>query len=134
MPGEDAGGQPATPWMPTAPVVEVSIRPRASLALGELHTPYVLPSDRDQFLIGREDPVDGIFPDVDLTLSGGIDAGVSRRHAVITYRDGGYWLEDLDSRNYTFLNGLRLEPHRPQPLRDGDQLEFGMLRARFYLG
>ncbi len=132
--GEDAGGRPATPWMPTAPVPEMSIRPRASLALSELHTPYILPSDREQFLVGREDPVEGIFPDIDLTLSGGIEAGVSRRHAVITYRDGGYWLEDLDSRNYTFLNGIRLEPHRPQPLRDGDQLEFGTLSARFYLG
>lgn len=127
-------GWPAAPLMSTAPVIEVAIRPRATLAFTEAQTPYMLASDRDRFVIGREDPIDGIFPDVDLTLSGGIEAGVSRRHAVITFRDGNYWLEDLDSRNYTFVNGIRLAPNRPQSLRDGDELEFGTLRARFYLG
>ncbi len=131
---EETGGWPEPPLMPTAPIPEVSVRPRASLALSELQTPYILSSDRAQFLIGREDPVEGVFPDIDLTLSGGMEAGVSRRHALLSYRDGSYWLEDLDSTNYTFVNGIRLEPRRPRSLRDGDELEFGTLRARFYLG
>ena len=35
----------------------------------------------DDLLIGRKDNARGIFPDVDLGLDGGYDAGVSRRHS-----------------------------------------------------
>ncbi len=34
-----------------------------------------------EILIGREDPVSGIFPDVDMTPHGGDEGGISRRHA-----------------------------------------------------
>ena len=37
----------------------------------------------DDLLIGRKDNARGIFPDVDLGLDGGFDAGVSRRHAIL---------------------------------------------------
>src|SRR3990172_183094 len=34
-----------------------------------------------EWLVGRADPVRGIFPEVDLTAHGGEESGVSRRHA-----------------------------------------------------
>jgi len=43
--------------------------------------------------------------DVDIPLA---DAGLSRRHARIIVSEGVYTLEDLDSTNGTFLNGLKL--------------------------
>jgi pSer/pThr/pTyr-binding forkhead associated (FHA) protein len=129
---QDAGSWPVPPLVPTAPAPEVSLSSRVTLLLVDTNAPCVL-AGRDQYLIGREDAEEGVFPDLDLTLSGGEEAGVSRKHAVLSYRDGVYWLEDLDSTNYTFVNGRRLEPHRPHPLRNGDEIEFGNLRVRFYV-
>jgi signal transduction histidine kinase len=37
------------------------------------------------------------------------DAGVSRRHAELSYRDGQWAIRDLDSSNGTFLNELRVQ-------------------------
>jgi SARP family transcriptional regulator, regulator of embCAB operon len=53
------------------------------------------------------------------------DAAVSRRHAAIVVGGRGEVLvEDLDSRNGTFLNGVRLGRPR-RPLRPGDVLRCG---------
>ena len=64
----------------------------------------------DEILIGRKDPGKGIHPDIDLGSQGGYDAGISRRHAILANRDGGYIIEDLGSANGTFVNGRRLAP------------------------
>lgn len=53
-----------------------------------------------------------------------IDApGVSRQHARIVIANGAATLEDLGSKNGTFLGGKRLE--RPTPLGDGDDVAVG---------
>jgi len=44
----------------------------------------------EDLLIGRKDNARGIFPDVDLGLDGGYDAGVSRRHAILSHKDNVY--------------------------------------------
>jgi DNA-binding winged helix-turn-helix (wHTH) protein len=49
--------------------------------------------------------------------------GVSRRHARIVVRAGEAVLEDLGSKNGTFLGGHRLEG--PVPLADGDEITLG---------
>lgn len=85
-------------------------------------------------LVGRKDNQRGIYPDVDLGLDGGYDAGVSRRHAIIAARADGYVLEDLGSANGTFVNGRRLEPETPNLIRNGDELKFGTLILRFEIG
>jgi pSer/pThr/pTyr-binding forkhead associated (FHA) protein len=130
---QDVGPWPPVPHAPTAPAPEVSLASSVTLVLADTNAPITL-SGSDQYVIGREDAEAGIFPDLDLTLSGGQEAGMSRRHALLSYRDGVYWIEDLNSVNYTFVNGVRLEPGRPHPLRDGDEIEFGKLRTRFYVG
>lgn len=48
---------------------------------------------------------------------------VSRRHARVVVHAGSAILEDLGSRNGTFLNGARLT--RPAPLADGDLIVVG---------
>lgn len=86
---------------------------------------------RQELLVGRKDNQRGIYPDVDLGLDGGYDAGVSRRHAIIAPHGGGFTVEDLASANGTFVNGRRLSPQAPAPVRSGDELKFGTLILRF---
>jgi len=88
----------------------------------------------DDLLVGRKDNQRGIYPDVDLGLDGGYDAGVSRKHAVIARQGGGFTLEDLASANGTFVNDHRLSPNSPAPIRHGDELKFGTLILRFEIG
>ena len=47
---------------------------------------------------------------------------VSRTHAQLMRVDDEYTIEDLDSRNGVFLNGLQVHA---AVLRDGDQLQLG---------
>jgi pSer/pThr/pTyr-binding forkhead associated (FHA) protein len=66
----------------------------------------------DQLSIGRE-------PCNQISL---LDSLVSRRHCVIR-RDGqGFLIQDLDSRNSTFVNNL---PVKERLLADGDQVRVG---------
>jgi pSer/pThr/pTyr-binding forkhead associated (FHA) protein len=57
---------------------------------------------------------------------------VSRRHAVVSRDRGRFFIEDLNSRNGTFLNDSKVVDRTP--LRDGDQLVICDQEFRFYSG
>jgi predicted amidophosphoribosyltransferase len=84
--------------------------------------------------IGREDPVSDIYPEIDLTPHGGEDSGVSRLHAKITVEGDKFFIEDLDSTNFTFVNKQKLAPKVRQPLSDGDEIRLGRLALTFHSG
>jgi len=88
----------------------------------------------DRITVGRMDPNTGSSPDVDLSPFDALNKGVSRRHAVISRRDGALTLVDLGSPNGTFLNGQKLVPNQPRILRDGDDIRLGhlVMRIGFY--
>ena len=88
-------------------------------------------SGKDNILIGREDAVSNIFPDVDLTPHGGEEGGVSRMHARIFFENGQYMIEDENSTNFTFLNRQRLAAKTPTSLHDNDEVRFGRVLLRF---
>lgn len=54
---------------------------------------------------------------------------ISRFHSQIVCEDGRYFVEDLNSRNGTFVNGLAV--HRRTLLIDGDRVEFANLPFQF---
>lgn len=58
---------------------------------------------------------------------------VSRIHAKISIRDEAYYLEDIHSKNGTYINGIRLEPEKPVRLQDGDALVFANVSFDFQL-
>ena len=82
----------------------------------EVHDPagqgtrIVLQSDRPAFL-GRDGSCDIILG----------HPSISRRHAVVQYRNGGYEVEDK-STNGLFVNGVQVKSHR---LANGDELILG---------
>jgi len=80
--------------------------------------------------IGRLDAASATFPDVDLTSYGGLEKGISRRHAKITRRENEVYIEDVGSVNNTFLNGQRLTPYLQYPLNSGDEVQLGKLLVR----
>jgi pSer/pThr/pTyr-binding forkhead associated (FHA) protein len=53
-------------------------------------------------------------------------------HARITQQGGQFYIEDLDSTNYTFVNQQRLQPRQPHPLQDEDEVRFGRVKATFH--
>jgi hypothetical protein len=120
---------PATPpVVPMAPAAAMAA-PAAQLVLP---TGQQLPlQGRAEYVIGRQDPQSGNFPEVDLEPCGGRENGVSRRHARIFYQ-GGFFLEDLQSVNFTHLNKQKLLPRQPMPLNNGDEIMLGKLAIRFY--
>jgi pSer/pThr/pTyr-binding forkhead associated (FHA) protein len=63
----------------------------------------------------------GRAADADLVLA---DELVSRRHARVSQRGAGAVVEDLGSRNGTFVNGNQI--HGPTRLVPGDQLQLGV--------
>ena len=88
----------------------------------------ILLPEKDEIIIGREDPVGAIFPDIDTSAYGGEDDGVSRKHAKIFRQGDEYFVEDLNSVNSTFLNKTQLDPEKPLLLSDGDELMLGRLK------
>lgn len=58
------------------------------------------------------------------------NAAVSRRHAQILSRHGEFVLEDLQSRNCTFLNGVLLDAKAP--LHDADEFKIGNAVFKFF--
>ena len=60
--------------------------------------------------------------DADLVVE---DASVSRVHALIMKEDDGYYLEDLNSLNGTYLNGSQLEIKEKVRLSSKDEIHIG---------
>jgi pSer/pThr/pTyr-binding forkhead associated (FHA) protein len=74
--------------------------------------------DVDVLTIGRS-------PHSDLFLD---DVTVSRHHARVLRDEGGFWVEDLNSLNGTYVNRKRIEQQR---LFDGDELQIGKFKLAF---
>ncbi len=59
------------------------------------------------------------------------DSSVSRLHARIILEGNEFYLEDLNSTNGTYKNGLRLNPYEKRKLRTGDELKCGRVALIF---
>jgi hypothetical protein len=80
--------------------------------------------------LGREGISRAGMAAIDLTPCGADVAGVSRLHARIHRLSTGYFIEDCDSTNGTFLNGQRLVAYMPLGLATGDEVQLGQLRFK----
>jgi pSer/pThr/pTyr-binding forkhead associated (FHA) protein len=116
----------------TPPIVAVPTTPQQAVAQAVAGKPrleavvsgqtFVLVKDENA--VGRRSPVDGIFPEVDLTEAD-VDSYISRRHGKIIMGEQGPVYEDLGSSNGSFHNGTRLQQGVQAVLREGDRLRLG---------
>jgi len=70
----------------------------------------------------QADNILGSAPDNDLVFA---DRFVSRRHARLYWDGAAWWLEDLGSRNGTYVNRQAITPHQPQRLERGAVISLG---------
>jgi hypothetical protein len=88
----------------------------------------LLVTDGKRLVVGAGGATIGRSRDCDVVLS---DPNVSRRHAELRPRGGGWAIADLGSTNGVSVNGVRVE--RPQTLRPGDRIEIGTSLLTFEL-
>ena len=79
----------------------------------------------NDILVGRSDRYVDFVPDIDLSHEGGLAVRVSRRHAIITWRNRVPHLEDLGSGFGTRLNGETLLISHTAALKPGDHIWLG---------
>jgi pSer/pThr/pTyr-binding forkhead associated (FHA) protein/subtilisin family serine protease len=120
------------------PVQHATLHPGDRLVLGGFELTYAhpeygstqawleisgvrFPLKPDGITIGRSD-------ENDLHVDDGV---VSRQHALVHARGGTFWIEDLNSSNGTYHNGVRIHE---QELRDGDEIRIGSTSIRFHVG
>ena len=58
--------------------------------------------------------------------------GISRYHIKFTFNEYQARLEDLDSANGTYVDGVRLSPHEPYVLRGGEEIQIGDIRLIYH--
>ncbi len=59
------------------------------------------------------------------------DPTISSQHTLVSLRDGQWWVEDLGSRNGTYVNGARVL--RPLVVSPGDLIGVGRIQFRLVL-
>src|SRR5690348_14846758 len=137
--GAMLGTTAAASVAPDVTASPVAAAPVMSTAPSALSARLIVEADNQEFdlsgkdivIIGREDAVSNIFPDVDLTPHGGEEGGVSRMHARIFVENSQYMLEDENSTNFTFLNRQKLTAKTPTALHDNDEIKLGRVLLRF---
>ena len=75
----------------------------------------------------------GRDPICELLVSGEASEVVSGLHTRLVYRDGEWWVDDLESRNGTFLNERRLAPEESKVLSVGAIVGLGVKGPRYVI-
>lgn len=111
--------------------------PGPSLQTGALLGLKVVGSDsvvsllgRVNYTLGRAIEDQAVIPDIDLSLYGAEEHGVSRIHAEVLLKPDGIYIIDLDSANGTKVNGTRIKTITPVHLRHGDIIQLGGLSVQ----
>jgi pSer/pThr/pTyr-binding forkhead associated (FHA) protein len=91
------------------------------------------PLASEKVVLGRNSASKNIQNDIDLT---DLDTKkiISRRHAMVACEEGRHVLYDLNSRNGTYLNGIRIPSDQSQLLKAGDVIEFGQGGVKLTFG
>ncbi|NLX63175.1 MAG: FHA domain-containing protein [Clostridiaceae bacterium] len=105
------------------------------LNMGGLNIPYLkrlncnstetIPMKKFPFMLGR------LEGQVDYCIK---NPAVGKMHAEITKTEEGYFISDMNSRNGTMINGVRVEPIKENMIKNGDRITLGNEEFIFYCG
>jgi hypothetical protein len=105
--------------------------PEAPVSLHILNSGVYLPlPDEEEVILGRATTGQSMVPDINLEPYRAFEAGVSRIHAAIRMVEDQVLITDLGSGNGTRINGNKIEPNIPQPIKDGDLVNLGKLKIQ----
>jgi DNA-binding winged helix-turn-helix (wHTH) protein len=107
-------------WIRTVHGFGYAFAESESIPKPDIITPFLLRWASREFLLSEGENVIGRDPAADVTIDAPI---VSRRHARIVIADGHARVEDLGSKNGTFVADQRVA--EAVTLRDGDQIRVG---------
>ena len=82
------------------------------------------PLDRNEIIIGRGEGSDILLP----------ERPISRNHLRIGRDTQGYFVQDLGSKNGTFINGQQLQPDVVCRLQDGDEIQVALCVRLLFVG
>ena len=118
---EDRDGFTTTVEMVRVNLAEnVPVRERAYLQI-------LSPQERKRLIeLGEQDIVIGRSPECDIRF---VVENVSRRHARVFFHNEEFMIEDLESTNGLFVNGVKVVRCA---LRNNDQIELGGVRLLFH--
>jgi len=85
----------------------------------------IMEEKKERVYLGENEIVIGRIPDCDIQL---LVDNVSRMHARIIYRNEEYQIEDLESMNGVYVNGVKVEKCI---LREHDIIEIGGVKIQF---
>jgi len=103
-------------WGKTVYVEEISVPKEVIHCLCTPEGKVALRLDKQAITIGKKKG------EVDFVLE---DMSASRLHARIIKEQEEMYVEDLNSTNGTFKNGLRMQPYEKRKLEEGDEIRFG---------
>jgi hypothetical protein len=122
-----AGGNPVADYAPldlfaTTPSVQPEVPAPGPPPMAHLEGPDgAVPIGAAGIKIGRHPECDVVVP----------TPGASRQHAAVRFENGDWILEDLNSGNGTYVNGVRVRSHRLTP---GDEVRVDQTVMTFGLG
>ena len=103
---------------------DTTVLSRHSAYLIRLETGRKIPITKDNFLVGKE------RRKVDYCVAG--NGSVSRVHARISRSKDGYYIEDLKSTNFTFVNNQQIPEYRPILIKDGTLIRISDVEFEFH--
>ena len=119
----------------TAPLTAVPPETRKNAAVlfvaGYSESPIVL-TVQSAVSFGRAAGTGSLKSHIDLTRYEAANAGVSRMHMQLHFKDGKFFVEDCDSVNGTFIDGEPLKPRVLTQVRNASEVRLGQMRMYIY--
>ena len=113
------GGQNAPPPPPPARPQQAPPQAAQQVQLTLIFNNQRYPINKDKFIIGRGSTM------TDLTIR---DGNISRKHAAVIFRNGAYYIKDLDSTNGIDFRGNRIDSKK---VEEGDAFNICDYELRF---
>ena len=107
-PVETVQPEPVEESTATGRIEEIELRYRG------VHGAFAFFNRKEEFIIGKELTNDGVL---------NVNPAVSRKHCRIVNTGTDCFVEDMGSKNGTFINNISLLPGQPRKLASGDKLQ-----------